>query len=456
MQTSSSQTESVTDSDTDYYGYRLAEVNESNPVTAAEAIYNDQGVLLLSQGAQFSRERAALIAKHKLIKPLEHCVDISNSLDGQALFDLLEKFASSLPGLLAVANNEEVRATLLKQCKYYEHFHLLRQKLTVLASQLPEVYYNSLYSAVAGVVLGHALDLDNNDLRCIFIGGLMHNTGFLHLNPELTRNEADLERDESIQVQVHPIIAKHFLDHVPNLPKEIGKAVADHHERTDGTGYPKHKFGDTLTMASQVIAFTDELVSAYKRCEKHDIHAHQLIMTILQFNTGVHFETVYKAAMQLIKLGPQPDTPPEHPPSARDLIVQQERIKKVFEATKKLGFILMKNTKCRLTKSIASMLGRLSTSIISAGITQDEYRDWLDDIRTTDDPTEHLALLKSQVMQDEIEEQIERFKSIMWKTIKQIPENEALLLENCIKSYNQIDKLKVRPAASNSPPIANN
>ncbi len=434
--------------ETDFYGYRLAEVNEKNPVTAAEAIYNDQGVLLLSKGAQFSRARAELIAKHKLIKPLEHCVDVSKSLDGQGLFDLLEKFSSSLPGLRAVADNEEVRATLLKQCKYYEHFHLLRQKLTVLQSQLPEIYYNSLYSAVAGVVLGHALDLDNNDLRCIFIGGLMHNTGFLHLNPELTRNEADLERDESIQVQVHPVIAKHFLEHVPNLPKEIAKAVADHHERTDGTGYPKHKFGDNLTMTSQVIAFTDELVTAYKRCEKHGEHAHQLIMMILQFNNNVHFETVYRAAMQLIKLGPQPNTPPEHTPKPQDLIVQQERIKKVFEDTKKLGFILMKNTKCRLTKSIASMLGRLSTSIISAGITQDEYRDWLDSLRKNDDPSEHLALLKSQVMQDEIEEQIERFKSIMWKTIKQIPEEDAALLDNCIKSYNQIDKLKVRPLST--------
>ncbi len=426
----------------DYYGHRLAAVNEKNPVTASENIYNDQGVLVLSAGTQFSKARAEQIAKHKLVKPLEHSVDISKSLDAEGLFGLLEKYTSSLPGLDALVHDETIRQIIQKQCKFYAKFPLLRQKLTVLASQLPEVYYNSLYSAVAGILLGYEMQLADEDLRIIFIGGLMHNVGFLHIDPELTKNEADLERDESIKVQVHPIIAKHFLEQVPKLPKDIAKAVADHHERTDGTGYPKHKFGVDLTIASQVIAFTDELVCAYKKCERHAEHAHQLMTMVIQFNSNVHFEKVYKAAVKLIRLGPTPDTPPQTAPKAHELITQQKRIRDTFEATKKLGFVLMKNTKCRLTKSIAAMLGRLATSIISAGITQDEYRDWLQELHEIDDPQEHLSLLKSQVMQDEIEEQIERFKSIMWKTIKQIPKEDDLLMENCIKSYNQIEKLR--------------
>ncbi len=426
----------------DYYGHRLASVNETNPVVASENIYNDQGVLVLSEGGQFSKSRADQIAKHKLIKPLEHSVDVSKSLDAKALYDLIVKFSSTLPGLSAVTDNEAVQKILMRNCKFYEKFPLLRQKLTVLASQLPEVYFYSLYSAVTGVVIGYELKLSDPELRCVFIGGLMHNVGFLHLNPELTKNESELERDESIQVQVHPIIAKHFLDHVPDLPKDIGKAVVDHHERTDGTGYPKHKFGTDLTITSQIIAFTDDLVCAYKRCEKYEEHAHQLMLMSIQFNTNVHFEKVYKAAVKLHKLGPAPDTPPKLAPSAKELMRQQERITHTFEAAKKLGFVLMKNTRCRLTKSIAAMLGRLATSIISAGITQQEYHDWLEELHHNDDPSEHLSLVKSHVMQDEIEEQVERFKSIMWKTIKQIPKEEDILIESCIKSYNQIEKYR--------------
>lgn len=428
----------------DFYGHRLAAVNVKNNVLASEDIYNKEGVLLLSKGSNFTDSRAELIAKHKLIKPLEHSVDIEKSLDAQDLFDLLIKFSSTLPGLKAAVDRDKSHEVLLSNCTYYAQFSLLRQKLTVLASQLPEIYYHSLYSAVAGTILAIELNLDEQQHKVIFISGLMHNTGFLHLDPGLTKNEAKLERDDSLRVQAHPVIAKHFLDHVDGLPKTIGLTVADHHERTDGTGYPKHKFGLDLTIESQVLAFTDTIVTSYNSCIEYEEHAHQLMHVILQLNNSVHFETVYKAAVNLIKLGPSPTTPPKSPPSAKELVIQQERITETFDAAKKLAFVLMNNTRNRMTKSIASMLGRIATSIISAGITQIEYHDWLDQLSKKHNVEEDLDLLKSKVMLDEIEVQIERFKSIIWKTIKKIPEEDDILLQNVMSSYHQMEKLKTK------------
>ncbi|WP_086933256.1 HD-GYP domain-containing protein [Agarilytica rhodophyticola] len=428
--------------DVDYYGHRLAAVNADNPVTASENIYNEQGALLVSKGTRLSDSRAELIAKHKLVKPLEHSVNVSDSLGAQELFQILEQCTSQLPCLTPIIDNEEVRAVLMQQCLFYEQFPLLRQKLTVLADQLEEIYYDSLYSAAVGLLLAIELELSSEDQQAIFIGGLMHDTGFLHLQPDLANNDSELERDESLQTQVHPIIAKEFLHQVPNLPKHIGTIVEDHHERTDGTGYPKHKFGSSLTVASQVLAYTDVLANAYKRCERYDSYSHQLTMTILQLNSAVHFESVYKATVKLIKLGPSPDAPPPFHPVAKEMMVQHDRITKTFDAAKKLGFVLMKNTRSRLTKSIASMLGRLATSIISAGLTQAEYHEWLHALSCEDNTDEHLNLLKSMIIQDEIESQLERFKLIMWKTIKKIPKEEESLIESSIKSYNQIEQLK--------------
>ncbi len=428
----------------DFYGHRLAAVNTTNTVQANEDIYNKQGVLLFSKGSKITAESAELIAKHKLVKPIEHSVDVDKSLNSQSLFNLLIKFSSTLPGLNAVVDNEQAHAALLTNCKYYEKFPLIRQKLTVLANQLPEIYYHSLYSAVAGTVLSLELDLEEIQSKHIFVSGLMHNSGFLHLAPELTKNETDLEKDDSLRVQAHPIIAKRFLDQVEGLPKEIGLIVADHHERTDGTGYPKHKFGVDLTIESQVLAFTDSIVTAYKSCVQYDEHAHQLMHLILQLNNSVHFESVYKAAANLIKLGPSPRSQPNNSPSARELLIQQKRINETFDASKKLAFVLMTNMRSRMTKSIASMLGRIATSIVSAGITQNEYHDWLEELAFKPNPEENLDLLKSKVMQDEIEVQIERFKSIIWRTITQIPEEDENLLQGVLSSYNQIAKLKTK------------
>lgn len=426
----------------DYYGHRLAAVNSDNPVTARENIYNEQDALVLAKGKRLSVSQAEIIAKHKLIKPLEHSIDLSDSLEAQELFNIFEECISTLPCLSTISENQKVRNIIMQQCLFYEQFPLLRQKLTVLANQLEDIFYNSLYSAALGLLLAIELELSIEDQQAIFIGGLMHDTGFLHLTPDLTSQENELERDESLQTQVHPIIAKEFLRQVPNLPKYIGDIVEDHHERTDGTGYPKNKFGPNLTVASQVLAYTDKIASTYKRCEPYGDYVHQLTMTILQLNSAVHLESVYKATIKLIKLNPAPSSPPPLPPAAKEVMVQHERITKTFDAAKKLGFVLMKNTRSRLTRSIASMLGHLATSVISSGLSQEEYHDWLQTLCIEENQDEHLNLLKSAIIQDEIEEQLERFKLIMWKTIKKIPEDQTDLINSSIKSFNQIDQLK--------------
>lgn len=425
----------------DYYGHRLAEVNASNPVIANENILNSQGVLLVAKGSELSHSKAELIAKHKLIKPLEHSVDVSKSLDAKGLFDILRKFADTLPGL-SRALDDEIWNKIKSLCKYYEKFSLIRQKLTVLASQLPNVYYDSLYSALSGTAIALELELDDSDIRAIFIAGLMHNSGYLNLNPEVVYDETQSEDTITKEVQAHPIVAKHFLDQVPNLSKKTGVAVAEHHERTDGTGYPKSKFGTELSLAGQIIAMTDRITVSYKRCIDYDEHAHQLILLILQLNDNVHFEPVYRAAAKLIRKGPMPTTPPQNPPDPIETLHLQKKILAVFDAAKKLAFVLMKSTRSRYTKSIASMIGRLATSIVSSGMMQDEYSQWMEDMTQECKSEDHLTLVKCHIMMSEIELQLEKLKMIMWKTIDQISDSESSLKEDCILTYKQIEKIQ--------------
>lgn len=432
----------------DFYSFRLAAMNESTPVVASEDIVNQQGAMLLKAGNEISLQRAQMIAQHKLVKPLEHCVNIAASIDAEALQKKILKLAAQLPGLNSVIQNEIYQNEINACCKYYEEHPLLRQKLTVLSNQLPEIFSNGLYSAAAGVIIAKELHLSTVEIHAVFIGGLLHNSGFLHLDPALIENEGDLEHEENRSVQAHPIIARHFFEQIPNLPKLFAEAVGDHHERADGTGYPKHKFGEELSMASQIIAFTDAIITAYKSCEHHGEYAHQLMMTVIQFNNSVHFEDVYSAASQLMRLGPKPEAPPLHVPEVDVLLNQVKRITKTFDASKKLALVLMTNTKFRLTKSIASMLGRLVQSIISAGIVQAEYSDWLESMRDTTDTGEKVELLRTHVMQLEIEKQLNHFISIMWLTSKKIPESQAALQNNVEQSLLHIKKLSAREEAA--------
>lgn len=425
----------------DYYGHRLAAVNATNPVIANENILNSQGVLLVAKGSELSQAKAEIIARHKLIKPLEHSVDVSKSLDANGLYDILRKFTDTLPGLKQALDDDEIWQQLKILCKYYEKFSLIRQKLTVLSSQLPHIYHDSLYSALAGTAIAMLLNLSDESIKAVFIAGLMHNSGYLNLKPDVIYDENTSEDIITKEVQAHPIIAKHFLDHVPGLTRLSGIAVVEHHERTDGTGYPKSKFGRDLSIEGQIIGMTDRIISSYQRCLSFGEHAHQLILLILQLNDNVHFEQVYKAAAQLVRKGPMPTTPPHLPPDPQEVLELEEKIAIKFDAAKKLAFVLMKNTRNRHTKSIASMVGRLANSIVSSGMMQEEYKMWLKGLIENDNSEEHLTLVKCFVMMLEIERQLEKLKVIMWRSIERIPNNEASLKEDCILTYKQIEKL---------------
>ncbi|VUD56448.1 Cyclic di-GMP phosphodiesterase response regulator RpfG [Thalassocella blandensis] len=425
----------------DFYGHRLAAVNATNPVIANENILNSQGVLLVAKGSELSQAKAEVIARHRLIKPLEHSVDVSKSLDANGLYQILENYTASLPGLKNALDNEEIWNKIKILCSYYERFSLVRQKLTVLSSQLPDIYNDSLYSALAGTAIAMQLQLSEESIKAIFIAGLMHNSGYLNLNPELEYDENSNENNITREVQAHPIIAKHFLDQIPGLTKTAGTAVAEHHERTDGTGYPKSKFGSDLCIEGQIVGMTDRIINSYKRCLDYGEHAHQLILLILQLNDNVHFEEVYKAAALLVRKGPMPTNPPQQPPNPKLVLVQEERILVKFDASKKLAFVLMKSTRNRFTKSIASMIGRLANSIVSSGMMQEEYKAWLKGLIEQDNPEEHLNLVKCHVMMGEIELQMDKLQVIMWRSIEKISDAETSLKEDCILSYKHIESL---------------
>lgn len=424
----------------DFYGHRLASVNTTNAVIAQENICNQQGVLLVAKGSPLSHNKAELIAKHKLIKPLEHCVNVADSIDAEQLFQHLQQLGKTLTGV-DQAINDDVWQALRTLCEYFARFPLLRQKLTVLHHELQQIFNDSLYSALMGTAIAYELALDDEQMRAVFIAGLMHDIGYLNLDPERVQAEQADAVSISRELQAHPIIARHFLEYVEGLTPLASIAVAEHHERTDGTGYPKNKFGTDLCLAGQIVGITDHIMNGYRSCAEHAEHVLPLLLLILQLNDNVHFENVYRAAVKILRRGPYPNTPPAVAPNPQDILQLKKRLQERFNAAKKLGFVLMKRTRNRHTKSIASMIGRLATSIVSSGVMQDEFSDWIHELVDHVKPDDFLPLLKCQIMMKEIEVQNERLMQLMWRSIHSIPENEGSLRENCILSFKQIEKI---------------
>jgi len=427
------------DNETNNYCKNLIEVNKTNSVITNQAIYNDQGILLLAAGSDLSEKRAAILLQHKLMKPLEQCVGISSSLDAKQLYDFLNKFAGNIPGLKAVTNRDEYQHCLKQMCLFYEKYPLLQQNLTVLALRATEIYYQSIFSALASLAIALQLKLNSRELQTVFVAGLFHDVGFLYLAPELSSKTSEFTQDEWKALQAHPLIAKRFLDLVPDLPREIGITIANHHERIDGTGYPSHVFGDKLPMTSQIIAATDNIIFNHIRYQSYGEHVHTVLLSALKLSDNIYFESVYDAAVILFKYAAPPTTKLAQAPSVAELLSRQKMLRQQFENAKALSQKLMQLPPSLLTRSISAVMGRLAISIVRSGILQLEHEQWLTCFSLEQDTEDNFSLVEMSVMLDQIYDQLLHLKNIMERAVEGIPKDEAPLKTFAEHALNQIN-----------------
>lgn len=414
----------MTDSEQHNYCRNLVEVNKKQRVVTIQPIYNQQGVLLLAKGSDMDEQRSQVLLQHKLLKPLEECVAIASSLSGRQLYEFMNKFSGNIPGLQAVTANEEYQKLLRQMCIFYERHALLQQNLTVLALRARTIYYHGIFSAMAGLAIAQKLDLSVKEFQTVFIGGLFHDVGFLYLSPNLIDKTQGFTADEWKALQAHPLIAQRFLNMVPQLPKEIGMAIADHHERIDGTGFPRNLFGDKLSMASQIIAATDNIIFNHNRYKHYGQHAHKMLLTSLKLSDNIYFDSVYDAALLLFMLAPAPTEKVGQAPSPVQLLKRQQALRTHFNNARQLAKQFNQLSAAdTLVRSINAVMGRLAIAVVRSGALQQEQEEWLEKMSGTSDE-DQLSLLEISVMQDQILDQLIHLKNLMERIMEGLEGNE--------------------------------
>lgn len=119
-----------------------------------------------------------------------------------------------------------------------------------------EIFSHSLNVAMICNVFSDWLGLSNEDKKNLTLCGLIHDVGKLMVSGEILRKKDKLSESEMKEIQSHPEIGYGFM-YDKNLDERIKKAVLEHHERCDGTGYPYGKEIDQIDMYSAITAIAD-------------------------------------------------------------------------------------------------------------------------------------------------------------------------------------------------------
>jgi len=111
-------------------------------------------------------------------------------------------------------------------------------------------------SAIAALIATW-LKFPQESISAIALAGLLHDVGKSQLPTEILNKPYMLAPKEYELYQTHTAIGYDLVNKIPNIAKSILAGIIDHHEREDGSGYPKQLRSDDIHPYAKIIAVAD-------------------------------------------------------------------------------------------------------------------------------------------------------------------------------------------------------
>lgn len=118
-------------------------------------------------------------------------------------------------------------------------------------------YAHSLNVSVIARILGQWLGMSEKDLDTLTLGGLLHDIGKLDLNKEILFKPGKLTPQEFEVIKQHPMKGYSHVQKNKNISEDVKMCVLQHHEKTDGSGYPLCYRGDQINKFARLITIAD-------------------------------------------------------------------------------------------------------------------------------------------------------------------------------------------------------
>jgi HD-GYP domain-containing protein (c-di-GMP phosphodiesterase class II) len=161
--------------------------------------------------------------------------------------------------------------------------------------------------ATLAVEVGEQLGLSPSRLRSLATGALLHDIGKLSLPTAILRKPAALDDDEYAVVKLHPERGRELLGELGGFDESVTRLVLDHHERLDGSGYPRGVGGDALDLSTRILAVCDVYDALVSDRVYRAAWPRERALALLRDETGSAFdERCVSALASLVASAEQP------------------------------------------------------------------------------------------------------------------------------------------------------
>ena len=128
--------------------------------------------------------------------------------------------------------------------------------VSVLESRDPYTAGHQTQVANLSCAIAAELGLDQEKIEGIHMAGVIHDIGKLAIPTEILTKPSKLTDIEFSLIKQHPETGYEMLKYVES-PWPLAQIVYQHHERMNGSGYPKNLKGDEILLEARIMAVAD-------------------------------------------------------------------------------------------------------------------------------------------------------------------------------------------------------
>lgn len=287
--------------------------NCSEGMVLAKPIYDNRNLLLLGESKILTKAY-----KQKLIKTgISHIYiqsditadislkdDISLQVRNNATLkieSLLKSVATSNHKSKAVTHGalvKEFKTVFEQLMNELKNTQQLMNLLTHLQVKDEYVFEHSLNVTLYTIAIAKKLHFKEKDLYTIGLGAMLHDVGKLFVPKEILDKPGKLSNEEFREIQRHTEHGFELLRKEIDIPLLAAHCAFQHHEKLDGTGYPRGLKGENIHYYAKVLAVADvfDALTSH-RCYRKAMLPHEA-MEILMAGTHTHFDPKVLAAFK--------------------------------------------------------------------------------------------------------------------------------------------------------------
>ena len=282
--------------DSPNYVKQVSALAETHELSASEDIVSSSGIKLVARGTRIDPRLREKLLGHRLSgMSLEKSLAINHGVSPETLTSDIGRLIDKTPWfkqLLAKSGDPGAMRHGVSRLKLP---HEILFRLTLAREQRSGLYQHTLSVTFISHYLALRSNLKPAAIDHLLVAALCHDLGELYIDPKILEPGHKINDEERRFIYVHPITGWLIIKELPGIDPETSKAVIQHQERLDGSGYPFGLNAAAISFAGRILAAADVSASIMARFDDH-----RRLSTLLRLNDNKYERKVVDLLLEAI------------------------------------------------------------------------------------------------------------------------------------------------------------